>query len=90
MVEGKKKSRSFARKHVAVTKGSKIRYDKRNPGRATGKTTDQHLHGVPRGRPVDLKRMTKSQRRPQRPFGGVLTSQAMRAKFKDQARSLDL
>lgn len=90
MVEGKKKSRSYARKHVSTPTTTKKRYEKRHPNRATAANSDQYLHGVPRGRPVDLKRMTKSQRRPQRPYGGVLTSQAMRDKFKQEARELDI
>mgnify|MGYP002763021320 CR=1 FL=1 len=90
MVEGKHKSNTYAEKSVSTVTGTKRRYTKRNPGQTTCPETDQVLHGVPRGRAVDLKRMTKSQRRPDRPYGGVLSGEAMRERFKQQARELDL
>ena len=90
MVEGKHKSNTYAEKNVSTVTGTKTQYNKRNPGQAICPETKQKLHGVPQGRAVDLKRMTKSQRRPDRPYGGVLSGEAMRERFKQQARGLDL
>jgi large subunit ribosomal protein L34e len=90
MVEGRRKSNTYAKKQVSTATTTKQRVVKRKPSRAKGKETGEHLHGVPRGRPVDLKRMTKSQRRPDRPYGGVLSGKAMRQRFKEQARNLDV
>lgn len=46
------------------------------------------LHGKPRGRPVEIRKLSKSQRKPERPFGGHLCSKcsrkiiSLRAKLK--------
>lgn len=53
------------------------------------------LAGVPRGKPVVIKRLTKSKRRPTRPFGGQLCSKcsrkviAMKAKLKLKTIGID-
>ena len=53
------------------------------------------LSGVPRGRPAIIGRLTKSKRRPTRPFGGQLCSKcsrkvvAMKAKLKLKSISID-
>lgn len=44
------------------------------------------LPGVARGRPSEIRKLSKSERRPERPFGGVLGSQAMRDVFVKKAR----
>jgi large subunit ribosomal protein L34e len=90
MVEGKKKSRTYAQRNVSVVSGTTKHFNKRNPHPTRCPETNQQLHGIPRGRPVDMKRLTKSQRRPDRPYGGVLSSKAMRKQFKAQARSIDI
>jgi large subunit ribosomal protein L34e len=49
---------------------------------------DTALAGTPRGRPIEISRITKSNRRPTRPFGGQLCSKctrkivALKAKLK--------
>ena len=46
------------------------------------------LHGKPRGRPIEIRKLAKSKRAPERPFGGMLCSkcarkvQSLRAKLK--------
>jgi len=53
------------------------------------------LSSVPRGKPTIIKRLTRSARRPTRPFGGQLCSKcmrkvvAMKAKLKLKAISAD-
>lgn len=53
------------------------------------------LLGVPRGRETEIKKLTKSKRRPTRPFGGQLCTKctrkivALKAKFKLKAISVD-
>ena len=44
------------------------------------------LHGVPRGRPYEIAKLAKSQKRPNRPFGGYLCPKCARKHFKDEAR----
>lgn len=36
------------------------------------------LHGVAAGRPSEIRKLSKTERRPERPFGGVLCSNCMR------------
>jgi len=55
-----------------------------NPARCA--KTGQILHGVPKKVPSVLKRLPRSQRRPERPFGGVLSSKAAREIHKLSAR----
>lgn len=53
------------------------------------------LHGTPRGRPIDIRRLFKSKRSPERPFGGQLCSKcsrkviALRAKLKHKSIGSD-
>lgn len=83
MVSGKFKSGHF-RKVFVRTPGNKtvVQYRKRKPQKAHCPETGQVLLGVPRVMPSKLGRLSKSERRPSRPFGGHLSSAAMRNKIK--------
>lgn len=48
--------------------------------------TGEKLKGVPRELPGKVKRLSKSERRPSRPFGGALSSSAAREEIKRRAR----
>jgi Ribosomal protein L34E len=89
MVEGKKRSRSM-RRVKCVTPGHKVvtHYRRRKPNAAHCAETGQQLHGIPRGRSSGIRKLTRSQRRPERPYGGQLSSQAMRKKLIERARTL--
>jgi len=52
--------------------------------------TGQTLKGVPRELPVKMQNMPKTSKRPQRPFGGVLSSQASREELKKRVRTTKL
>ena len=67
-----------------------IHYRKRVPKAATCPVTGEKLHGVPRGTPGQLHKLPKAQRRPERPYGGVLSSKAMREEFRKEARGMEL
>ncbi len=75
MVSGRIKSRTYRRVSVK-TPGSKTvtHYRKRAPGKAVCKDCNKVLSGVARGRPYQIKKLSKTQRRPERAFGGVLCS----------------
>jgi len=88
MVSGRYKSRSSRRKQVKTKTGTKTRYESRNTSKPTCPKTGQVLNGVPRGKQNNIRKLGKSQKRPQRPFGGVLSSQAMRKKMKERARRM--
>ena len=87
MVAGKHKSNSL-RKVFKRTPGgkNKVHYVKRKPTAAKCSVTGKVLAGVPRERQPKLNSMPKTRRRPERPYGGVLSSQAMRKKLIQKAR----
>lgn len=87
MVERKLRSRSYRRIAKVAPGGRKIiHYERKKPKIATCPVTGEALKGVPRERPINLKKIPKSSRRPERPFGGVLSSKASRAILKSKAR----
>ena len=86
-MQHKQKSRTLARKQVK-TPGARVvtHHEQRKPKAATCANCGERLKGVPRGTPSQIKSLTKSQRRPERPYGGVLCSACTRAKMKQAAR----
>ncbi|MFT4311847.1 MAG: 50S ribosomal protein L34e [Candidatus Woesearchaeota archaeon] len=89
MVSGKHKNHTFARRFVR-TPGARtvLTHQLRKPGRAVCPVTGQYLHGIAHVRPAKLRAMPKTKRRPQRPFGGVLSSSAARRELQFKAREL--
>ena len=90
MQPAKFKSRSFRRKQVRTVSGTKVVYLKRKPKLGSCPVTGQKLKGVPRDIPSKIGKLSKSQKRPQRPFGGVLSSKASRMVLRERARSKEL
>ncbi len=89
MVAPNKRSRS--KRRVAVrTPGSKIvtHYKARRPKLGRCFVTGEILKGVPRASASALHTMAKSKKRPQRPYGGVLSSKAARRLIITEARAL--
>ena len=85
MRPGKQKSNTF-RPMKKRTPGGKlvIHYVKRKHKPVRCAVTKQILPGVARG---DQK-VAKSQRRPERPFGGILSSKALRRRIIRKVRGL--
>ncbi|MBI2564864.1 50S ribosomal protein L34e [Candidatus Woesearchaeota archaeon] len=79
MRPSKQKSRTFRRVYVR-TPGNRlvIHYKKRNPGKAKCRVCKNELHGIPRLRPFKMKNLSKTKKRPERPYGGNLCSKCMR------------
>jgi len=63
------------------------RYVLRKPSRAVCSITGQKLHGIPHMRPTAFRNLAKSKKRPQRAFGGVLSSRAARRVITTKARN---
>lgn len=83
MAEGKIKSRTFRRIKVKVPGGrTTTHYKLRKPKAAHCGICGAVLKGVPRERPVKMRTLAKTKKRPERPFGGVLCSKCSRAKIK--------
>ena len=87
MAEGKIKSRTFRRVKVKLP-GNRItvQYRKRKPKQARCASCGKALHGIPRERPYKMRKMAKTQKRPERPFGGALCSICMRKKIKENIK----
>lgn len=75
----KAKSRTLRRNSIRVQTGLANHYTRKKPRKARCSVDGLLLPGVPRGNSVDISRLPKSMRRPQRPYGGNLSSRAMRA-----------
>ena len=89
MVSGKHKSRSLRKVFVKAPGNTiKVHYKKRKPSKAVCPVYETPLNGVARELPSKMANLPKTRKRPERPYGGVLSSKAMRDKMKDKARSL--
>ena len=87
MVQRKHRSRSFRRVSTKTPGGSTVvHFTRKKPKAAICPVTGEELKGVPRERPSKMQNMPKTQKRPERPFGGVLSSRASRAILKQKAR----
>lgn len=87
MVYGANRSRSRRRVQKRIPSGKSVQeYKERRPGKPTC-PTGRPLLGTARGTKNEIRKLTKSERRPSRPYGGVLSSPAMRevmlARVKD-------
>ncbi len=91
MVSGKHKSNSMRKVFVKAPGNTvKVHYRGRKPSKAVCSVYGTPLPGVARGTSTELKNMPKTKKRPERPYGGVLSSKALRDKMKQKARSTDL
>ncbi len=88
MPAGKFKSRTFRRVQRKTPGGRTVqRYDKRNPSPAKCTSCGDMLKAVPRLREYKMRNTAKTEKRPERPYGGVLCSRCMRHKIKIEARA---
>jgi len=89
MVAPRQRSRSL-RKIYVKTPGGKttVHYKRQKPSIAKCGKCGSKLKGVVRARPYKMKKMAKSKKRPERPYGGVLCSNCMRKLFIEKAKSL--
>lgn len=88
MTYGRFKSRTKRRVFVRTSGGlTKISYRRRKPKKAHCATCGIVLKGVPREVPYRIKKLSKTQRRPERPYAGNLCSRCTRILIKRKARS---
>ncbi|ADP77677.1 LSU ribosomal protein L34E [Methanothermus fervidus DSM 2088] len=89
MPQPRYRSRSY-RKVFKRTPGGRtvVHYEKRKPNPARCAGCGKVLHGVPRERPYRIRKLSKTKRRPNRPYGGYYCSECMRKVFKKEARSI--
>lgn len=89
MTRGMYKSGRF-RKIFVKTPGGRttVHYREQKPQPAHCAHCHKALAGVPRENPAYLKKLPKSSRRPERPYGGYLCSACTRAQLKLKARQV--
>ncbi len=87
MVRPALRSRSLRRVYRRTPGGRVvIHFEKRKPGPAKCAICGAVLNGVPRLRPVQLRKLPKSLRRPERPYGGYLCPRCLAARLKEAIR----
>ncbi len=86
MARPSRRSRTLARIYKKVTKGVKLVYKKRKPSQPHCANCDAILKGVPHERPYKMRTMNKSQKRPERMFGGVLCSKCSKREIINRNR----
>jgi len=80
------KSRKMRRVWKRTSKGkAKIIYRKRKPGKIICGVCKSKLHGIPRLIKSKFRHLSKSSKRPTRPYGGYLCSKCTREKIKEKA-----
>lgn len=90
MPRGMFKSRTFRRIAKTTPGGeNKIVYTRRQPSIAHCGRCGAQLHGIPRGTPRQIAKLSKTQKRPERPFGGVLCSSCLKDLVKFETRETD-
>ena len=80
------RSRTFRRILRKATLLTRLKYKRRKPSKAVCAGCKTTLHGVPRENPLKLKQNPKSQRRPQRIYGGVLCPSCTQRKIIEGVR----
>ena len=89
MVAPRFRSRTFRRIHVRLPGGSTVlRHERRAPGKAQCGMCGEVLKGVARGLPYQIGKLAKTERRPERPYGGNLCSKCMRKVMVEKARAM--
>ena len=84
-MRGNKRSRSYARKQKRIPgSGHTTHYIRRNPSYAHCAITGKKLHGMPRVRDAKRRHLGKTQKRPNRPFGGKICHSALAEAIQDK------
>ncbi len=85
------RSRSRRKTYVRTPGGLlNIHYESRKPGPARCAICGRPLHGVPRLRPVELRKLAKTEKRPERPYGGMICSSCLARLLRESARSIPI
>lgn len=67
-----------------------IHYEPRRPGSPRCAICGKPLNGVPRLRPVELRKLAKTEKRPERPYGGVICSSCLARLIRESARMIKI
>jgi len=87
MGPSKQKSRTFRRVYTKTPGGKTVmHYKRRKPGIAKCADCKAPLNGIPRLIPSKFKNLAKTEKRPERPYGGYLCSKCTRLKIIEKVR----
>lgn len=82
-----KRSRTFRRVYTRTPSGrNALFYRRRKPKQVHCANCGKVLHGIPRELPYKMRNMSKSQKRPQRIFGGTLCSNCTKRELINRIR----
>ena len=82
MVSGRHKSRSMRRVRITTPGNRRVtHYKKRKPRGARCAECGAMLKGTPRERPYKMRKLAKTKKRPERPYGGILCSRCTRKRI---------
>ncbi|MBU0471436.1 MAG: 50S ribosomal protein L34e [Nanoarchaeota archaeon] len=88
MPAGNKKSGTFRKIFKKIISGKNvIHYKKRKPKQHKCAECGKELSGIPRLTPIKMQALSKTEKRPERPYGGNLCSICTRKKIIQKARS---
>ncbi len=80
------RNHTFRKVKVKVATETKVHYKRRKPSKAKCAGCGNGLKGVPNELPIKMQNMPKTQKRPERPYGGNLCSKCLREKIKAEVR----
>lgn len=78
-----RRSRSLRRIFVRTPKSTKLVYAKRKPSKAHCANCGAVLIGVASAAPYRMAKLSKTEKRPERPYAGMLCSRCTRLKIKE-------
>lgn len=82
MVRGSQRSRTLRRIYVKTPKHTKLVHAKRKPSKAHCANCGKILPGVASERPYKMSKLSKTQKRPDRPYAGMYCSACARKVIK--------
>ena len=65
-----------------------LHYRRRKPSKAKCASCGALLNGVPRGRPSEIAKLSKTEKRPERPYCGYLCPKCLKRLMIEKARNL--
>ena len=65
-----------------------MHYRRKKPSKAKCASCGITLNGVPRGRPHEIAELSKTEKRPERPYGGYLCPKCLKRLMIERARNL--
>lgn len=77
--------RKFKRRTISRTV---LRTKRRRPGFAKCAVCKKPLHGVKRLHQIEMKNLSKTEKRPERPYGGYLCAKCAKELFREKVRGM--